>query len=155
MKIDKSLYHEIQLRNVQLVELNCKFNEDIKMDTKKKIPISINTNSSSKVISSELGICYLNVKIGFEDKEEEIFNISVTYKSICETINEINKDELEFFLKVQSVPMLWAYARETINNVMLKMNLPPIVLPAINVIDIMKRFKEESEKCGGVKNDIK
>lgn len=36
MKIDKNLYHEIQLRDVQLVELNCKFNENIKKDTKKR-----------------------------------------------------------------------------------------------------------------------
>lgn len=111
-------------------------------------------NSSSKANSNKSGICYLKVDIGFEDKQKEIFNISVTYKGVCETINEVNEDELEFFLKVQSVPMLWAYARETINNVMLKMNLPPIILPAINVTDIIKKFEEESEKCGGRKNDL-
>ena len=154
MKIDRSLYHEIQLRNVQLVELNCKFNEVIKKDTKKRIPININMDSSSKIISNKLGACYLNVEIGFENKEEEIFNINVTYKGICEAINEIDKDEFEFFLKVQSVPMLWAYARETINNVMLKMNLPSIVLPAINITNIMKRFEEESENGREVKNDV-
>ncbi|WP_077369263.1 hypothetical protein [Anaerosalibacter sp. Marseille-P3206] len=53
MKVDRNLYHEIQLRNVQLVELNCKFNEDVKMDMKKRIPINISMNSSSKVISRQ------------------------------------------------------------------------------------------------------
>lgn len=82
----------------------------------------INMSNNSKIISKKLGICYLNLETGFEDKAEEIFNISVIYKGICQVIDEVDKDELEFFLEVQSIPMLWTYVRETNNNVILKMN---------------------------------
>lgn len=153
MKIDKNSYHEIQLKNVQLLELNCKFNEEVKRKPGKNVPVSANIGSSSKVISSKLGVCYLKVEIGFEDKEEEKFSIDVIYRGICEVINEIGEDELKFFLEVQSIPMLWAYARETVNNIMLKMNLTPLVLPTINITDIMKKIKKENENTGGTKND--
>lgn len=154
MKIDKNSYHGIQLKSVQLVELNCKFNEEVKRKPGKNTPVSINISNSSRVISSKLGICYLNVEIGFENKEEEIFSIDVTYKGICEVTDEIDEDELKFFLEIQSIPMLWAYIRETVNNIMLKMNLTPLVLPTINITNIAKKIKKENKNAGGTKNDV-
>ncbi|BAH07320.1 protein-export chaperone SecB [Clostridium kluyveri] len=147
MKLDKTLYHDIQLKNVQMTGINCYLNEKLDADKKAStpLPLNIELKNGSKVISSTRGISYLKVKIQFEDKNSELFYIEVNYRGLCEAIRPIEKNDMEFYLKIQSVPMLWAYARETVNSVMLKMGLPPIILPAVNInkmIDIMNEGKK-------------
>lgn len=147
MKLDKTLYHDIQLKNVQMTGINCYLNEKLDADKKAStpLPLNIELKNGSKVISSTRGISYLKVKIQFEDKNSELFYIEINYRGLCEAIRPIEKNDMEFYLKIQSVPMLWAYARETVNSVMLKMGLPPIILPAVNInkmIDIMNEGKK-------------
>ncbi|MBP2032696.1 preprotein translocase subunit SecB [Clostridium algifaecis] len=145
MKLDRTLYHDIQLKNIQMIGINCYLNE--KIDTGKKIntplPLHIELKNESTVISSTRGISYLKVKVQFENKDNELFYIEVNYRGLCEAIRPIEEKNMKFYLKIQSVPMLWAYARETINNVMLKMGLPPIVLPALNINKMMDIMNEE------------
>lgn len=154
MKLDKNLYHNIQLKNVQMIGLKTVYNESNEFTSEKNnknYPLCIEVKNDSKVISETRGICYLNVEVGFKEKDDELFNIEVIYRGLCEATNKIDKDEMEFYLKFQSVPMLWAYVRETINNVMLKMGLPPIVLPAVNINRMVESIANENNRKEGEK----
>lgn len=148
MKLEKKYYHSIQLKKIQMISLKSNYNENNE-GVERNIPLSISIENAGKVTDKNKGVCYLKVNIESENKEKELFNIEVVYKGFCESSADIDEKELKFYLEVQSIPMLWAYARESINNAVVKMGLPPIVLPAVNINEIM----EEIIKKDKVKED--
>ena len=136
MKLDSTYFHAIQLKKIQMISLNCNYNERNE-ESIKMSEIELDIDNGGIVTSRNKGICYLKVSVGFGNKQDEPFNIQVIYKGYCECLKDVEKKDFEFYLKIQSIPMLWAYARETINNNITKMGLPPIVLPAININEII------------------
>lgn len=144
MKLDRKHYHSIQLKKIQMVSLKANYNEHNE-GVERNTHISINLKNASKVIDKNKGVCYLQVKIESEIKENELFNIEVIYKGFCESSIDISEKDLKFYLEVQSVPMLWAYARESINSIIVKMGLPPIILPAININEVIEQLIKENE----------
>ncbi|EHI98162.1 hypothetical protein CDLVIII_1469 [Clostridium sp. DL-VIII] len=144
MRLDKKYFHDIQLKKIQMVSLKSTYNEKNE-GIEKKSPINININNGAKVTGTNKGVCYLRVEIGASEKENELFNIEVIYKGYCESSTNIDERNLRFYLEVQSIPMLWAYARETINNTIIKMGLPPVILPAVNINEIIGEISKKDE----------
>jgi len=144
MELDKKYYHAIQLKKIQMISLNSSYNENNDgMD--KNSQLSIKVDNAGKVTDKNKGVCYLKVTIESENKENELFNIEIVYKGYCESSVDIDEKDLNFYLKIQSIPMLWAYARESINNVIVKMGLPPIILPAVNIKAMMEAISNKDK----------
>ncbi|ERI94197.1 putative protein-export chaperone SecB [Clostridiales bacterium oral taxon 876 str. F0540] len=144
MKLDKKHYHSIQLKKIQLISLKSTYNESNE-GLEGNVPLSISLKNAGEVTDRNKGVCYLQVNIGSENKESELFNVEIVYKGFCESSVDISEKDLKFYLEVQSIPMLWAYARESINNIIVKMGLPPIILPAVNINEIIGEIIREDK----------
>lgn len=136
--LDKSFYHNIQLSSVRMISLKSNINLNCNDNN---VDVKISLDNYSEIISQRIGKCFLKTKIkGFvnEKSDEEIFDIEVIYEGVCEGTIPIEEDEFSFFLDIQAVPMLWSFSRESINTCMHKMGLPPILLPVLNISQLIE-----------------
>lgn len=141
--------HDIQLKSIRVVSLNCAVNADYDKIEKDSLSIETSIGNYGEVLNDYKGKTYLKTKIEATMEDEIIFEIELVYEGICKSFKKVDKDEFEFFLELQSIPMLWSYSRETINNMMLKMNLQPILLPVLNITEIMKEMEKSKDGVGG------
>lgn len=149
-KISNKQYHNIQLKSVRLVSINSFVSSDFNdTDDKENINVETSVGNFGEVISEIKGKTFLKTKVKGTIEEKTIFEIETIYEGVCESIKKIDEKEFEFFLNVQSIPMLWSYSRETINNIMLKMNLRPILLPVLNITDIINKTINSREDVDG------
>lgn len=152
-KISEKYYHNIQLKSVRIVSLNSFISSEFNDDDKESIIVETSIGNFGEVLNKTKGKSFLKTKVEGTNEEGIIFEIEVVYEGICESSEPITEDEFEFFLEVQSIPMLWSYSRETINNMMLKMNLRPILLPVLNITEIMNNIRESRKGVGGESSD--
>lgn len=152
-KITKRHHHDIQLKSVRVVSLNSFISSDLNDDNTEVINVETSIGNFGEVLSDTKGKSFLKTKVEGTNEGSTIFEIEVVYEGLCESIERVDKDEFEFFLEVQSVPMLWSYTRETINNMMLKMNLKPILLPVLNINEIMTSISKSREGVRGENSD--
>lgn len=152
-KITKIHHHDIQLKSVRVISLNSFISSDLNDDNTEVINVETSIGNFGEVLSDTKGKSFLKTKVEGTNEGLTIFEIEVVYEGLCESIERVDKDEFEFFLEVQSVPMLWSYTRETINNMMLKMNLKPILLPVLNINEIMTSISKSREGVWGENSD--
>ena len=145
-KILKNHYHNIQLKSIRVVSLNSFVSADFDEANKENISIETTIGNFGEVLSETKGRTFLKTKVQGIKEDEIVFEIEVVHEGICENEGLLNEDEFRFFLEIQAIPMLWSYSRETINNIMLKMNLSPILLPVLNITEIMKDIKESRKE---------
>lgn len=153
-KISKDYHHDIQLKSVRTVSINSFVISDFHDNySKENINVETSIGNFSETISETKGKAFLKTKVEGTSEEKIIFEIEIVYEAICESIKPINKKEFEFFLNVQSIPMLWSYSRETVNNIMLKMNLKPILLPVLNITEIMEQIRKSRGDLNGQESE--
>lgn len=140
-KLDEKSLHNIQLKEIRVISLNSFVDKNLEDYETENIKVETNIGNFSEVINSRKGKTYLKIKIDGKKDEEPVFRIELVYEGVCVSENDIDKKEYEFYLNVQSVPMLWSYARETVNNMMLKMGLKPILLPVLNITELIEKMK--------------
>lgn len=152
-KIAEKDRHDIQLKSIRIVSLTSFVNTDLHEVNEESINVETSVGSFGEILTDIKGKTYLKTKIQGLREDETVFEIEVVYEGICESEKPVDEKEFEFFLEVQSIPMLWSYCRETINNTMLKMNLKPILLPALNITKIMNDIRKSKEGDGGEVSD--
>lgn len=146
-------HHDIQLKSIRLLSLSSSVSKDFNVDDTQDIVVDVSFGNIGKAINSTLGNAYLKTRVEGVKLGEVIFEIESVYEGTCISDKEIQMDEFNFFLKMQAIPMLWSYARETINNTMQKMNLNPVLLPVLNISEMMsslKQSKDSMEEIGDV-----
>ncbi|EOD01147.1 protein-export chaperone SecB [Caldisalinibacter kiritimatiensis] len=141
--------HNIQLKTIRVVSLSCFVDDNYHSLDNEKIKVETNIGNYGEVISDTEGKTYLKTKIQGKKEDQVVFQIEVVYEGLCISKKILDKKEYEFFLKVQSIPMLWSYTRETVNNIMVKMGLKPILLPVLNITEIIQGINKSKEDVGG------
>jgi preprotein translocase subunit SecB len=149
IKIGRDCLHNIQLEFLRILSLNCYVEDNFDVGNSDDIKIEISIENYGEVISNTKGNTYLKTKVEGKWGEKAVFNIELTYEGICKAENEVDQKEFKFYLEMQSVPMLWGYTRETINNIMFKMGLKPILLPVLNITEIMEKLRQVKDGTGG------
>lgn len=135
--LDVILY-PIQLVNVKLIAL--KLNQNEETGKISNADVTVETKSWSEVLSVDKGNAYLNVKISASKDKASIFNIDITYKGTCKDNNSSKTMEsMKQYLEVQGIKSLWPYMREAVSNVTAKMDLPPLVLPTLDVLHTLDK----------------
>lgn len=145
--------HHIQLESIRVILLNSFM--DLEFDEAKNENIEVETNIGNfgEVLSDTKGKCFLKTKVDGVRGGEKVFEIEVIYEGICQSDRPLSVDEFQFFLEVQTIPMLWSYVRETINNCMLKMGLSPILLPVLNISQIVNDIEKSRQNREGEEGD--
>ncbi|MGL4345113.1 MAG: protein-export chaperone SecB, partial [Cellulosilyticaceae bacterium] len=114
----------------------------------KEIDIKVETTieQNGEVRGPREGLTYLKtIIIGRTTNDQEVFGVEVVYEGRCQAKTPIDEKELRFYLEVQAVPMLWSFTRETVNNMTMKMGIKPILLPALNITDMLKHLSQQNE----------
>ena len=124
-------------------ELNPKFlgskndksvDSDIGTDLKFEVGILINKNDDSQ------GIIRLSCEINTDDIEESPFFMEVTI------IGEFSTDEEKFEdFVINSVSLLFPYLRAHISTVTSISGVDPVIIPAVNIMDLLKESEENEE----------
>ncbi len=147
-EIKKEHMHPIQLKSVRVVSLKSSVALDMEKYDNKDVRIAIEMNNLGEVINSNRGKTFLKTSVTGSKKDDEkceLFKIELTYEGECETEESIEENEFKFFLDIQSVPMLWSFSRETINNCMYKMGLDSVLLPVLNISELMQKTNSKSK----------
>ena len=147
-KIDVKYLHNIRLKEIRIISLNSFVDKDVENYDTEKVKVETSIDNFSEIINNKEGKTYLKTRIEGKIYEETDFRIEVVYEGICVSEKDVDKKEYEFFLEVQSIPMLWSYTRETINNTMLKMGLKPILLPVLNITELIEKMKSKDGARG-------
>ena len=146
IEINELIKHPIQLLGVEMV--SCKIDKCIEqLDTVEysNIEVKLKTWANLDKIDKNLGYTYLNIIIDFSEKIKPFF-LDITYRGKCSLDNDIKAtDKFEKFLETQGLKLLWPYLRVAITDLMIKMDVQPIKLPTIDVLETMKRATIEKE----------
>ena len=148
-KLETKDFHNIQLKSIRIVSLNCFVDSDFSNQDNESINVETNVGNYGEVINELEGRAFLKTKVEGKKEGEIVFQIEIIYEGTCLSEKVVDQIEYEFFLEVQAIPMLWSYARETINNTMLKMGLKPILLPVLNITEIINNMKKSKDGAGG------
>lgn len=75
----------------------------------------------------------------FEDAEENNypFSLKINMTGIFE-LDDIHESERESFAEVNAVAILFPYIRSLISTITANVNVPPLILPPINVVNLIK-----------------
>ena len=78
-------------------------------------------------------------------KEEKPFHLEVHMTGIFEFQTELEGEELNSILRQQAINILFPYLRALISNITGNTGLPPIILPLINVNQLIQNQVERAE----------
>jgi len=99
----------------------------------------------SRVIESDdMGSCLvtLSVKIGDEPEDSVPFSIRVSLTGKF-TINE--KERAKEIMEVNGTAILFPYLRSTVSQLTLSANLSPVILPTINLVEMLNNERKAKE----------
>lgn len=135
--------HQIQLKEVKLVHMSS--STDIEPVEGENIRVQTQIATKGEMLTNYKGRTMLKTEVRGYRSEQEVLNIEVIYVGICEAEECIDKKEWEVFLEVQAVPMLWSYTRETIQNICSKMGYYTIILPVLNITQLIQEMMGQKE----------
>lgn len=139
IEINELIKHPIQLIGVDMVSCSIEKNSDqLQTVEYSNAEVKLKTWAKLDTITSNLGYTYLNIRIGFADSNNP-FSMNVTYRGACSLRKDIQvNSNFEKFLETQGLKLLWPYLRVAITDLMIKMDVQPIKLPTIDVLETMK-----------------
>lgn len=133
-------FEDYHVLNTQYI-LNPFFDEDDEQSLNPVFDLSIDFPDEGK---NNLAFIKLGVSIGDEDLLNNSFFVSATILGIF-TLNipEENKDDEETiinqFYKINAVAILFPYLRSLISDLTSKGSETPVIIPTINVVELMKK----------------
>lgn len=128
--------HQAQLVAVELIELNCRKNAELKEEE----AINVSLEVKSEIISDCKGYSFVRLSIL---SEENSFDINIQEKGLFEFSEVLDNENMERFLILQGVRLLWSYLRECVYDITGKMLRKPYLLPTIDVFKTLSNIKDE------------
>lgn len=130
---EELILHPIQLVNVQLVDMQLR--KHIFINDQGNINRDITISTKSELIDERSGYADVLVEINTTLNEEPYYDVSITYRGICENHgDDLEAHELEYFLDVQAIKLIWPYFREILPGIMMKMGTECFDIPTIDVL---------------------
>ncbi|MCD6521293.1 hypothetical protein J7K56_00780 [Candidatus Calescamantes bacterium] len=120
------LIKNLKIKNLRITSLNAWIAEDFSP------PAEIRTKDKAELITGEgngFKVLHLYQIRGKKEGEKEVkFKIDVTFEITYESNLQITPEEFEIFRKANLYLHTWPYLRELVQEVTLKMGLPPLIL---------------------------
>lgn len=119
----------INFIRIALTELNFKLNKNFK-PPKDGIPVDISFKTRNSFSANKKNLTVeLSVAL-FVEKKDRPFTMKITVEG---TFSGKDYQQLEKFSKVHAPAHLFPFVREIIGNTTMKANIPPLLLPPINL----------------------
>lgn len=123
------------------------FYNNLNFDGKDNINIDLDIDSSINFSDDNSGfLLKLSVKL-FKDavKNNYPFSMNLSVIGIFK-LDTKNKEKISTFAEVNGVAILFPYIRAIISTYTANANVPPLILPPINVINYLKSKKKNQKK---------
>jgi preprotein translocase subunit SecB len=132
----KLIRNNVQLRDVELLSLECHKNDGEDKDIVLELSRAVN------IIKSDEAEIQLQAKVRFVN--EGPFEFDMVYKGVCFTLNELKEEDFKEYAYEQVVPLLLPYARECIASTMARMGLSIYTIPTMDILASLELNREEN-----------
>ncbi len=132
----------ISFVKVTLTELSFKLNKNFQLP-KKGIPVEIDVKTKNSFSTDKKTlISTLSITL-FSTTKNRPFSMKVTVEG---TFAGEDPEELKRFSKVNAPAHLFPFVREIIGNTTMKANIPPLLLPPLNISAMVALQKQKKNK---------
>lgn len=132
-KLAPEIYRQI-LNGIDLISISVKESKAyINTDLKNPIDIKININTQSSFEVKENNIIHITQHYKFDARKQNsksrFVQIEVKFLVTLSSKEEFSQDFFEIYKEVSLRLNTWSYLREFVNNMTLRMNIPPFTIP--------------------------
>ncbi|MBV4438604.1 protein-export chaperone SecB [Clostridium tyrobutyricum] len=123
------------------------FYNNLNFDSKNNINIDFDIDSNINFSDDNSGfLLRLSVKV-FKDAIKNNYPFSMNLSVIgMFKLDTSNKEKISTFAEVNGVAILFPYVRAIISTYTANANVPPLILPPVNVINYLKSKKKNQKK---------
>ena len=137
--MDKNEHPGIVFEGVHLQSLHFKVSEEIDFE---KLPYQVDFEVR-RVLDPDKTILHLILEVDLaKGVENPPMEFRFTMVGTFRTIKKRNLD-LEEFAEIQAPSLLMPYVRELISNITSRSLLPPLIIPPLNILAMIKRKRED------------
>jgi len=135
-------YLALKFKKYIVNSIDFKYNPEY---TGAKANMDINFSNSMSVRNNEAQVSLNCTLFQKAKKEEKPFHLEVHMTGIFEFQTELQSEELNKILRQQALNLLFPYLRALISNITGNTGLPPIILPLINVNQLIQNQVEQGK----------
>jgi len=135
-------YLALSFKRYLVNSIDFKYNPEY---TGAKANMDIDFGHSIAVRNNEAQVSVKCVLFRKAKKEEKPFHLEVQMTGIFQFQTELEGEELKNILKQQAINILFPYLRALISNITVNAGLPPVILPLINVNQLIQNRVERAE----------
>ncbi len=135
-------YLALNFKRYMVNSIDFKFNPEY---TGAKANMDIDFGHSIAVRNNEARVSLKCILFRKAKKEEKPFHLEVQMTGFFEFKTEFQSEELNNILRHQGINILFPYLRALISNITGNTGLPPIILPLINVNQLIQNQVERAE----------
>ena len=107
--------------------------------------LSLNITATKKISEDKKGLL-IELKIETTHKSEDYpYSFDLEIEGIFSIKSPENFPDLEKFAEINASAILFPYAREVITNITTKSGCPPLILPPMNLIAMLKQPKTKEK----------
>lgn len=127
---------EIWFEKISLSDLSFALNKDFKLP-KEGVAIDLDLNVKNNFSKDKKSLITTLTAVLFKNAENAPFNLKVI------VVGEFKGEykNLRKFSKLNAPAHLFPFLREIISNTTMRANIPPLVLPPLNLIELLKAKK--------------
>lgn len=125
----------IQFVDVVLYDMNINRNLD-NMSEDQVVSVAINIEMASPVIQESRMEVAMKLAINIPTQESPLFAIKITLNGVFMLTNTDKSSMNELaaeFAQTTAPSLMWPYARELLQNLSLRMRIPPLILPTLDL----------------------
>lgn len=127
--------HPIQLKTVVLESLHVDRLAPPPSD-KPAIPMPIGASIQAEVSGPKQALAKLQVEApapGRAGPDKPPFQLQCRVVGVLESAEDTKQEDFETFIREQGLWLLWPYMRELVQSITLRMGVPPMVMPTIQI----------------------
>lgn len=136
----KSINSGLRFIDYRVNDIDYRINQHFE---EKNVSVKFNLSRNVEYLDDEDNTMLVSLIISvFEDAEENNypFSLKINMTGIFE-LDDIHESERESFAEVNAVAILFPYIRSLISTITANVNVPPLILPPINVVNLIKEEK--------------
>ena len=141
----ESIKSDLIFQNYEVEKIE--FYNNLNFDSKNNINIDFDIDSNINFSDDNSGfLLRLSVKV-FKDAIKNNYPFSMNLSVIgMFKLDTSNKEKISTFAEVNGVAILFPYVRAIISTYTANANVPPLILPPVNVINYLKSKKNNQKK---------
>ncbi|EIJ82284.1 hypothetical protein PB1_05120 [Bacillus methanolicus PB1] len=135
----------LQFKDYHVLETHYMFNPFLDEEEERLSPRFEYSLDFPEEENKKLAFIKLGITIGDENLIKNSFFVSATILGVfsIKSKEELDEEEIHSFYKINAVAILFPYLRSLVSDLTGKGSEPPIIIPTINVVELIKKYEEE------------